>query len=372
MKITIAERFHPFSHRPGTVCPLPLSTWQATIYPTRIILSKIDAPSHSFILDLALQGPVKEFTVELELEKGIIRVFGFMGKKSIRYEIRRHTDGILFTFEKIPTPSLQCNLLGKALSYQLVEKEPLLIPVPPEMTTVTIPTTRLSLGMHKAQDWEMVLRRFDLREILPILMRLGATIPSTATVQQPSGTLQLLHAFESACAARNKLEATASCEQWLRTSFTGILVPTLNDTLFQGILPSSAPVSENTSVLPHLIEGSRLVRSLFFEETQGPCEKTQWEILPCLLPAFAAGRLLNLSTQHLDTLSIEWSKHQLKKMIIHTSQQRLQSLKFPKEIRSFRLRTSLKEKGKVYHLEGGCIELPLPAHTQLFLDCFKK
>lgn len=367
MKITIAERLHPFSHRPGTQCPIPLSTWQSTIYPTRIILQKIDKPSQSFILDLSLQGPMKDFTAEIDLEKAVVRVFGSTPAGYLRYEVRRSSDGILFTFEKIPGAVLNCTLQGKAVSYQVTQKETLLVPGPAEAAPAAIPTERLSLGMHKSQDWEMVLRRFDLREIFPVLLRLGAMVPSVHPLRSSSGTLGLLTAFQEACASRAKLQVHAACEQWLLASFAGILVPTLNDTLHQGILPSSAPVLEGPSAISHLIEGSQLVRSLFFNETE-----EHWEILPCLLPAFDSGRLINLSTQHEENISLEWSKHQIKKVMIQTRAPRTQVLRFPKEIRSLRLRKSLKEKGRVVDLQAGQTTIDLPAHAQLFLDCFKK
>lgn len=367
MKITIAERLHPFSHRPGVRCPLPLSTWQATFYPTRIILQKIDTPSQRFTLDLALQGPMKDFTAEVDLEKGVIRVFGSTPLGYLFYEVRRSSDGILFTFEKVPSSSLNCTIHGKAIAYQLGEKETLLVPIPLENALAAIPAERLSLGMHKSQDWDMVLRRFDLKEIFPIFMRLGAMVPSVHAPRSSSGTFAVLNAFQSACASRAKLEVHAVCEQWLLASFTGILVPTLDDPLFQGILPPCETIQENSSPLPHLIEGARLIRSLFFQESE-----QHWEVLPCLLPAFAAGRLIHLATQHEETLSIEWSKHQLKKVIIQTRAPRSQVLRFPKEIHSFRLRKSLNEKGKVLELQGDQIALDLPGQTQLFLDCFKK
>ncbi len=367
MKITIAERLHPFSHRPGARCPLPLSTWQATLYPTRIILQKIDSPSQSFTLDLALQGPMKDFTAEVDLEKGIIRVFGSTAAGYLRYEIRRSSDGILFTFEKVPSLSLDCTLHGKASAYQLGEKQTLLVPIPAEVVSSTIPTERLSLGMHKSQDWDMVLRRFDLKEIFPIFMRLGAMVPSVHAPRSSSGTFALLNALQSACTSRAKLEVHAACEQWLLASFTGILVPTLDDPLFQGILPPSKTIQENGSLLSHLMEGSSLIRSLFFQETE-----LHWEILPCLLPAFASGRLINVATQHKETLSIEWSKHQLKKVIIQTRSPRTQVLRFSKEIHSFRLRKTLNEKGRFLQLQADQIALDLPGQTQIFLDCFRK
>ena len=367
MNIRIAQRFHPFSHRPGAICLIPFSTWAATIYPTRILLQHMDDKAEKLTLDLDILGPVKEFTIELDLERGLIRVFGHAMNGYLRYELQRVDEGILLTFQKTPSSHVSCTLHEKGAVYQLTARENLLLSVPNETAPVAIPTKRLSLGLHKKQDWEMVLRRFDLKEILPIIMRLGEMIPFQAHQRDVSGTLSLLNAFEAACNSHNKLEAQACCEQWLRASFTDLLLPALEDPLFQGIIPPCKSGAKKSLALRHLTEGSRLILSLFFKENE-----RGWEILPCLLPLFHSGRLIDLTTQSEEKISMEWSKHQLKKVAIQTHLQRIQSLSFPKEIRSFRLRKSLREKGKTILAQGGRVDLNLPANSQLLLDCFKK
>jgi hypothetical protein len=367
MKMTIAQRFHPFSHRPGNPCLLPLSTWKAIIYPTRLFFQHIDDPSKAFTLDLALQGPVKGFTIAVDLERGRIRVFGTTPKGYFSYAISRSSEGILFTFEKVPLAFLDCMSSSDKISRRLSNQETLLIRVPPEAASAAIPATRLSLGMHKSQDWDLVLRRFDLKEMLPFLMRFGATLPTLSIRQETFGTFALLNQFRKACQSANKLEALIACEQWLRGSFTGILMPTLNDSLFQGLIPFQDSIPENHSALPHLIEGSHLIRSLFFQE-----KEEYWEFLPCLLPIFDSGRMIQLMTEQKEILAIEWSKHQIKKVVIHTHNQRKQVLKFPKEIRSFRFRQSLREKGITINLQTNRFELDLPPRVHLFLDRFKK
>ncbi|QLH35365.1 MAG: hypothetical protein HWD61_03745 [Parachlamydiaceae bacterium] len=50
---------------------------------------------------------------------------------------------------------------------------------------------RLSLGNHKSQDWDMVKRRGDLTEILPVWLRLGQIVHQPSFVAY-EGTLDLL------------------------------------------------------------------------------------------------------------------------------------------------------------------------------------
>jgi hypothetical protein len=366
MKIQIAERFHPFFHRPGAQIFLPLSTWVVTLYPARIQLESLSQESRKLTLDFSLQGPVRQFTGECDLERGLIRVFGRVSKGYFRYVIKRVEEGIALTFEKIPGASFECTYREEKTTYSLKEKESILFSLPKEAGSASVPQARLSLGNHKKQDWDMVLRRFDLQELLPVAMRLGEMIPFTSRNQESAGTLALLKSFAEATTSCRRLEAQEACEQWLRHSFADFLIPSLDDPYFQGVIPPCGNDLPRGLALRHLTEGARLIRSLFFREAE-----ESWVTLPCLFPLFSAGRLIDVCTSHREQISMEWSKHQLKKMIVHTLQPKVQKLVLPKEIRSFRVRASLKERGRVIAVHKGRAELNLPADAHLFLDCFK-
>ncbi len=367
MKITIAERLHPFSHRPGAKLPLPLSSWQAQIFPTRICFQNLAGVASSFSLELLVKGPFKEFTAELDLERGCIRVFGVGKEGYLRYEIARTSDGILFKFEKLPGKTLKCARLDNRMDYEVTEKGTFLIPVAVECAVKQVPQIRLSLGMHKSQDWELLKRRSDLKELFPILMRLGEMVPCKEEALEPVGTMKLLDKCMHVLKERDKLKLADACEQWIQTAFSSVFAPRLADTEFQGILPPGEVVPENHSPLPLLTQGARLIKALFFAESE-KC----WDILPCLLPSFSAGRLAHVCAKQGEVLAMEWSKHQLKKLIVQTKQKRTVEIKLPKEIRSFRLRKSLKEKGQVKQIEGDTVALDLPEAAFLYLDCFKK
>lgn len=113
MKIKITEKLRPFSREAGITLPVPGKKENVTVYPA----------------DYFTDGPVKNFTVKLDIEKARIEISG-NGK-------RFFIDG---------------------------EKKPF---------------TRLSLGMNKKLDWMLVKRRMDLREILPVWFALGQMIPPT-------------------------------------------------------------------------------------------------------------------------------------------------------------------------------------------------
>jgi hypothetical protein len=95
------------------------------------------------------------FTVFLDLEKGQIDVdMALVSGSYIRYSIKATPDGIHLSSES-----------PKSDLYRAPQGE------------------RLSLGNHKAQDWDLVCRRLDLKEILPTWKRLGELTPFSESNQ---------------------------------------------------------------------------------------------------------------------------------------------------------------------------------------------
>ncbi|HNA62123.1 MAG TPA: hypothetical protein PKW79_03505, partial [Rhabdochlamydiaceae bacterium] len=203
---------------------------------------------------------------------------------------------------------------------------------------------RLSLGMHKALDWELVCRRRDLREIFPLWVRLGQMVPAA------EGSFQLFRSFD-------KLEVVKAYTKFFMTRFEGLLMPRLEDRDHQGI---TAEGKVTGSPLALLIDGARHIRSLFFDD---------WSFLPCLPPEFHAGRFVHFRTREGDTIDFEWSKKLLRRVVIHSGISRKISPSFQKSLHSYRLRSSLKEKGIRKKVEE---PLDLQTGQTLYLDRFEK
>lgn len=308
--ISIARRLRPFVHRPGVWCMIPGSSWKARVFPTRIDLESLDGQEESISLDLDIKGPVKGFTVELDLERFCVRVFGTGQEGHFRYQI--------------------------LLEEGAIELE------------------RLSMGVHKAQCWDDVIRRADPKEWFPFVFQLGQMAPAS-----DGGSFELLKKCEEAALAKDKLGVQELCQLWWKTAFSGMLVPRAWDDDFQGIL-SQEPI--DVSPLPQLSGGSRWIRSLFFREEDG-----KWEILPCLLPMFPAGRMTGIKTSQGDRVAIEWSKHQLQKMWVRGTRVGTRCLKLPKGIRSCRVRRSMRDRGQVVQLVDQGITID---SAEIFLDRF--
>jgi hypothetical protein len=275
-RITIAQRLKPFSHVPGTKLILPGSSHQLIIYPTLIVIDDRKIP-------IPLTGPVDDFTIQLDLEKGCVKVWGHYQEGFLRYRIHATTDGN-FTI--------------------VTEKSPKDIFPQPQKNLFQMPNCeRLSLGKDKLQDWDMVVRRRDLTEILPFWHRLGQLLPET--VNAAKFDPDFLNLF--------------------RAGFEGILSPRLEDTQHQGL---SLPKMSSPSIL--LTQGAKLIRSLFFIQ-----KGNELEILPN--NHFHQGRMVNISCGSLGTLDIEWTKKTLRRVVFHSKVNGEIKFLFPKDLKTFRL-----------------------------------
>lgn len=146
---------------------------------------------------------------------------------------------------------------------------------------------RLSLGSNKAQDWDLVLRRLDLKEILPVLYCL-----SQKTAERSKDSIQ-------------------DFETFYLSSFQEIGVPQKGEeakTIFGSAFGS--------------------IRALFFQE-----EGNHYKLLPN--NPFPEGRLLNVQTE-IGSWDLEWTKKKLRRVTLHAHKTGEIFLDLPKEIVSFR------------------------------------
>jgi len=317
MLIKIAEKLRPFTHASGMRIPVPGSPWILQVFPA--LIRVFEGPEVIQEYPLGIVGPVKDFTVQLDLVKGCINVWGQAQNGYFRYTVYAGKSAIQVRFQKAPS-GLQ----------DIGDEDSFFIPEHVE---------RLSLGSHKSQDWHGVVKRGDLVEILPMWFQLGQMVHE---VKQNSsgGTFSLL-----------RIDSLG--ELWL-AGFEGLMAPRLEDTDYQGFnLP---PVDLALSPLPLLSDGWKVIRSLFLEESSDALT-----ILPHIPKEFHSGRLVGLKTHNKLTLNIEWSKKQLRRMEIMSQENIEQKIVFPKQLKSYRLEKKERvstdkflelEKGKWYILDN--------------------
>lgn len=318
MKIKIAEKLRPFSHVAGAACLIPGTCSVIQAFPALVKIDKHEIP-------LSITGPVVDFTLQQDLEKHCVFVFGKAKEGYFRLRITASDSGFDVKGEKGPVVSSRIDqevLFASARSFE-----------------------RLSLGNHKAQEWDLVQKRSDLKEILPVLFVLGQKIPLIAS-QPLTGTARLLELPKE----RNLI--AQGVESFLKAGFSQILVPRLNDDQHQGLVPNELAKGNPFFIIQ---EGAKMVRSLFFRQNE-----RRLAFLPQLPVPLDSGRMIGLKAPGVGEIDFEWTKKTMRRAILRVSTSGEVLFDLPKEIKSFRVGKKKRQKateplllesGKVYFLD---------------------
>lgn len=337
MHIDIAQRLRPFSHTPGTRCLLPGTLFVIEIFPCLIRVYDLTEASLDTKAEIPInvKGPVTEFTITLDLERAWIMVEGKSTEGFFRYRIQ--SNGILVV--KSPVENL------------FPQPSPLLPSIRKESMLPSLPLTdRLSLGNHKAQDWDLIRRRLDLTEIFPIWNRLAQLIPLQTPIKPYRGTATLLTACEESIASRKPEHLLPAFKNLFMAAFHHLLVPSFHDDQHQGLVPSIDSETAVGNPLFLLQEGAALIRRLFID-----IHSDHISILPALPPEFHCGRWLHIALPQEGYLDLEWSKKTIRRVIIRQEPRagsgeqeegRQMLFRFPSGIKSFRLRSGMQDRGQ--------------------------
>lgn len=335
MQISVADRFRPFSHLPGTYFLLPGTSLRFQIFPALLRIHDLAKQEPRLITEIPLNiiGPVSDFTIMQDLEKGLLKIWGHSGAGFFRYLIApsNTSPGFAITIEQFP---------GKMMDYPDYSKT---------SDFHCVLTDRLSLGNSKAQDWELIRRRNDLKEILPLWFRLGQFLPLSKSLPQEMGSL--LHICQEVIQSHARTEIYSAFTNLFLAGFEGGLSPNLIDERYQGFhLP---PLNKRESALSLLTEGASLIKQLFLQE-----EENNIHILPVLPSEFSCGRLVQTKCGAKGVVDLEWSKHLLRRMIFSSNFEGQLNFHFQKELKRFRLRKTPQDRGVILH----CNE-PLNVHA---------
>jgi hypothetical protein len=360
MKIPIAQRLHPFSHAAGTQFLVPRTSLAVQIFPTRLNFSDLEGRLEPFFLTLDFSGPIQGFTAEVDLERGLLSVFGMTQTGYMRYQLCAREGSLLLTMEKTPGERVVCrhSRCAEEISFQRGESKS----VCPSLKNIVeiVPQERLSLGMHRAQDWDLVRRRLECKEIFPFWLSMANHTPAAENIVEEAS---LLNACKNKIEQRQRESVLEAFEHLFLAAFEGVLTPRWVDSDYQGIgsqFPTTAP---SISSLPLLTQSGQLIRSLFIEESSG-----EVSLLPCLPPQFHCGRMIRVRTSRGEVLDFEWTKKTLRSVLIHSASGGPLTLKFPKGIRSFRATCGKQVLKKVNVDAEGRAALSLEAGKTLQLD----
>lgn len=350
MRITIAERLRPFSHVPGTYFMLPGSPLRFQLFPALIRIHDLSNSKPRLVKEVPLnvKGPVKNFTIMQDLEKGLINVFGHTQLGYMHYRITANENSrqeFSIQIDKQPAEPISCD----SISDNFV---PFLPPV----------TARLSLGSHKAQDWSLISRRCDFTEIFPLWFRLGSLLPRHYTLEY-KGTAALFENCRTRIAEKQRESILDTFQAALMAGFEGGLSPRLTDDQYQGFHFPLINVDNHLSPLALLSEGASLIRELFIHEAE-----QEIHILPALPTEFHCGRFINVSCKS-GVLDMEWSKKVIRRMTLLADKDGEICYAFQHDLKQFRLCDSKNPRGQSV-MCGTAI--PVRAGERYYFDHFEK
>lgn len=272
--ITLKHRFKPYTLRPGSRLPIPGSLLYAEVFPS---LCRIFSQDHKLIHEkvISIAGPLKRFTVFQDLHRGGLAVFS----EQYKYYV-------------LPSGEIVSSVKGALPSAD--SAAPL-----------------LSLGVNKAQEWERIRIRRDMKEILPLWFRLAALTPE----EKGKGLLdlgmhRLLADLQDRVENRKKTEICDALSRLWLAGFSTHFLPRLYDTEYQGIIPD---LPKDAPVPFYLLRYSLPIIQEIFVRVQ----EDAVYILPTLPPEFPCGRLLHLTLPEVGELSLEWSKKTIRRVILH-------------------------------------------------------
>ena len=241
--IQIADRLKFFSHQSGYSTLIPGTHISVKAFPTALFFTD-EAGFQSEIVFNNLQGPVDPFTVEQDLEKRQVRIYGEAKQGYFRLSLAAEKNTLVLRFEKTPPSGIITSektfVSGDVLEIAkgiAVSKEPC--------------EERLFLGSSKKKEMDLIRRRRDLREVFPLWYLLGAITP--AKEEKPFSIL------EEAIANKEKQRVHDLFLHTYLAHFSSGLVPRKEDEERQGLLS----LTEITNSL--LQKGSSCILSLFFQ-----------------------------------------------------------------------------------------------------------
>ncbi len=343
-KIEIAQKWAPFSHTTWFRSLIPRTSCLVEIFPTLLHIDEWEGKS--VCKALPLTGPIHNFTVQLDAAHGRLKVFGKAQEGFFSYLLFAEEGGLFVYLEKGDLP-FPLKMKERLMEINRWNPHPF--------------AERLSLGVHRKQDWELIVRRADLREIVPFWFAIGSLVPDEQIRDENEGNYTLLDVCKRLVAKKDKIELPQAFLNLFSASFSGLFTPHLNDPRFLGLSPMS---DKKLSPLPLFKESAALLRSLFFQESE-----EVWHLLPVLLPEFHAGRFLHIQTSLGDSVDLEWSKKLLRRAILTPAKTRTIELQLQKGIKTYRLRTGAKDRGQE---RSRSAPLELQAGTVLYLDRFQK
>ena len=363
----IASRYRPFSHEEGSSALIPGSSVFVTAYPSTLIVYAGDTV---YQLRWALQGIIRQFTLMQDLENHAVIVSGFSQEGFFRYLVMIQDHKLFVKVDRCPKEGLSCclqeNMQGNTTTKRLLAKEQICLREAVESKPASFCLERISFGIAKSQDWQMIRRRQQPEEYLPFWFSLGQTLPGFATtLQQKHSERSSLTLVEEALDAVEKNAKQSSLDKLhevFLAAFHSMLVPSRYDCHFQGVSIHAERFDPSHVTLSLLYKGYECIRKLLLSVKDNTIH-----VLTELPPIFHTGRAMNFSIAGA-LVDFEWSKKQLKKLTLTVLEPQTFLFSFQKDLKTFRLKEKSEKKGVCV----SCSEALVLEPGLYTLDQFKK
>jgi hypothetical protein len=361
MKIEARHSFIYFSENPGSKSFVPLTDWEVEAFPTLLML-KNAKDNRLFHLHFNFNGPVSQFKMFLNLEKDLILVQGFdPHQQFFRYQIQKKEQSIEIVFKKgINLDQIHFDI-NCPLEVQ-TEKKTIKIKIPDLRSMEAVSREILLLGMHKKQDIDLMLRRNDPKEILPLWFQLAQLLPTC--VDHSQGLCHLIDRMNHHIHLKEKPLFARDLQYFIPASFTSFLMPRLNDENHTGIEKKEKFEVVHADKIALITKGKKILRSLFLDQKNDAIE-----ILPCLPISFSSGHCMDWVIEDRGLLSFAWSNHHLKKISFAANKDFDLLLHLPHGIKEFRMRKERSDKGIKIHAQE---KISVKAGEEYFFDRFTK
>ena len=355
MRIKIDQKYAPFTHVPGSFLMIPKSMYRMQVFPTKLCIEHVDTKKVTE-LDVLITGPIKNFTVICDLEKGCVRISGtsiegyfyyaiFAGKKSIDLHVKRSPkEGMTFRIG-----SKEHHLSSKE-THSIIKENSI---------SLTETKERISFGNFKQQDFDKIKSRQDISEIIPLLMFYERYLPQK--IKPLDISIPLMDELERFIAAKDRMKLEQAILNIFNVHFDGIFTTVFHDKNHLGLTAAIDSMGINSFIiLKRLID---LLKSLFIQ-----VDGNNINILPVLPVSFHAGRYTDINAGDI-SVGIEWSKKLIKKMEVSSKIAGEYKLHLQRGIKSYRIRKNTKERGIKMRVSNS---LMIPNEGILYLDRFEK
>ena len=158
-EIAIREKLAPYSLLAGTKCWVPRSDWEVVASLEKVQVVGGDE------WEVEVGGSVSEFCVQMDLERDSVWISGLTSQGRYCLKLTAEVEGLVLGVRRVPSSGLW--IRGE----RCVAGERRLIARGGRLCAAAA-CERLSFGNWKAQDWSLLCKRRDPKELLPLLFLL--------------------------------------------------------------------------------------------------------------------------------------------------------------------------------------------------------